>query len=515
MASSKSNQRWFTWRNFAIAFLLLLLIGYLSSRWAVHRWGPGLRQAAIEMLEDRFQSDVDLKDFDVSIWPVVRLHGTGLVLRHEGRTDVPPLFSIPEFWAEAPIRGIWSRPWHINRIRLRGMKITIPPKKDDKQPRMNWKKTKNFPAFVEVITCDDAVMVMQPKQADKPPHQYDIHRLLMRGVGLDRAADFTAKLTIDTPPGDIDTKGKFGPWNADEPGDIPLDATYTFADADLGKFNGIAGLLHSTGKYGGPLEELGVQGETTTPNFTITVAGHPMSLTTDYDATVDGTNGNTYLHPVNAQLRSTLIVANGMVVKTPDNKGREVLLDVVIDKGRIEDLLYLVVKAEKPLMTGSIRLNTKFDLNPGEGDIIERLKLNGKFGVGAAQFTNKDVREKLESLSRRGQGHPEDDDAGSSISDLKGNFALGGGVLSFQQLTFSVPGASVQLSGKYGLKTEELDFRGHLVLEAKLSQTQTGIKSFLLKPFDPFFRKGDKTSLPIKVTGTRDKPSFGLDLGGH
>ena len=48
---------------------------------------------------------------------------------------------------------------------------------------------------------------------------------------------------------------------------------------------------------------------------------------------------------------NTLIVANGMVVKTPDNKGREVLLDVVIDKGRIEDLLHLVVKADKPLMT--------------------------------------------------------------------------------------------------------------------------------------------------------------------
>jgi len=34
----------------------------------------------------------------------------------------------------------------------------------------------------------------------------------------------------------------------------------------------------------------------------------------------------------------------------------------------------------------------------------------------------------------------------------------------------------------------------------------------MLKPFDSFFRKGDVTQLPIKVTGTRDKPSFGLDL---
>ena len=49
-------------------------------------------------------------------------------------------------------------------------------------------------------------------------------------------------------------------------------------------------------------------------------------------------------------------------------------------------------------------------------------------------------------------------------------------------------------------------------MDAKLSQITTGVKSFLLKPFDPFFRKNGETVVPIKVTGTRDKPSFGLDL---
>jgi hypothetical protein len=513
MATRAIRRRFLNWRTLGAAVLLLLILAYIASRWLAHRWGPGLREAAIEMLEDRFHSDVDLKSFDVSVWPSVRIHGTGLVLRHEGRTDVPPLFSIEEFWADAPIRGMLKRPWRIRRIRLRGMTITIPPKKDDGQPRMNWKQTKNFPVFVERIDCNDAVMIMLPNKAGRPPHEYDIHSLVMLRVGLNQAADFTARLTIDTPPGDIDTGGKFGPWNADEPGDIPLAAKYTFDRADLGKFKGISGILSSTGEYSGALEELDVKGETRTPDFVVTVGGHPVSLSTDYEATVDGTNGNTYLHPVNAKFLNTLIVANGMVVKTPDNKGREILLDVVIDKGRIEDLLRLVVKADKPLMTGSVRLNTKFDLNPGDADIVERLKLNGRFGVGAAKFTNPEVREKLEGLSRRGQGHPGDEDAGSSISNLKGHFALGGGIITFQELTFSVPGASVQLAGTYGLKTEELDFHGKLLLQAKLSQTQTGIKSFMLKPFDPFFRKGDVTQLPIKVTGTRDKPSFGLDLG--
>jgi hypothetical protein len=119
MATRESKRKLFTWRNVLIALLVLFILAYIGSRWAVHRWGPGLRQSAIEMLQDRFQSDVDLKDFDVSIWPSVSVHGTGLVLRHEGRTDVPPLFTIEEFWAEAPIRGLLKRPWRINRIRLR------------------------------------------------------------------------------------------------------------------------------------------------------------------------------------------------------------------------------------------------------------------------------------------------------------------------------------------------------------------------------------------------------------
>ena len=59
---------------------------------------------------------------------------------------------------------------------------------------------------------------------------------------------------------------------------------------------------------------------------------------------------------------------------------------------------------------------------------------------------------------------------------------------------------------------EELDFHGKLRMQAKLSQTMTGVKSFMLKAFDPFFRKNGQTEVPIKITGQREHPSFGLDL---
>ena len=51
-------------------------------------------------------------------------------------------------------------------------------------------------------------------------------------------------------------------------------------------------------------------------------------------------------------------------------------------------------------------------------------------------------------------------------------------------------------------------------MNATVSQTQTGVKSVLLKPFDPLFRKGGAgTRLVIKVAGTQDQPKVGVDIG--
>jgi len=86
--------------------------------------------------------------------------------------------------------------------------------------------------------------------------------------------------------------------------------------------------------------------------------------------------------------------------------------------------------------------------------------------------------------------------------------------VDFSKLTFVVSGAKVLLDGTYNLNTEGLDFRGTLRLQAKLSQTMTGAKSLFLKMLDPLFKGKDAGAvLPIKITGTRTKPLFKLELG--
>ena len=119
-----------------------------------------------------------------------------------------------------------------------------------------------------------------------------------------------------------------------------LGADYEFNDADLDTIKGIGGILSSKGRFHGVLERIRVEGTTDTPDFRVDVAGQPVHLRTSFAAVVDGTNGNTWLEPVEATLLdSSRIVARGEVVRTEDVKGRKVYLQVTIDDARIEDIL--------------------------------------------------------------------------------------------------------------------------------------------------------------------------------
>ncbi|MGB6235639.1 MAG: AsmA-like C-terminal region-containing protein, partial [Candidatus Acidiferrales bacterium] len=244
---------------------------------------------------------------------------------------------------------------------------------------------------------------------------------------------------------------------------------------------------------------------------------HSVPLNTEFNAVVDGMNGNTILHTIDIQLLDSNLVAKGDVAKGTDQPGWAVALNVVGDAARIQDLLRVAVKSDKPLLTGVVALRTRFVIpsrRVRDTDIANRIDLLGTFGIVAARFTQNTIQEKINVLSHRGRGQPNDTDDGSAVSKLAGTFTLRHGVIRFSKLTFDVSGVAVLLNGTYNLDTEELNFRGTLKLEAKLSQTTTGVKSFLLKMIDPLFEKKKAgTVLPIKITGTREQPSFGLDMG--
>ena len=194
-------------------------------------------------------------------------------------------------------------------------------------------------------------------------------------------------------------------------------------------------------------------------------------------------------------------------------KGRRISVDVAIDDGRIEDLLKLGVKASKPLMTGRIRLRSKLLIPAGDQEVIDKLELAGRFSLDEARFSNVNIQQKINALSRRGKGDEASDDGPSVVSRLSGTFTLRAGTLTFTDLSFGVPGAVVQIAGTYDLKGEALDFRGNLLLDATLAETTSGWKAVVGRIAQPLFRRpGGGSKLPIRISGPREKPEFGLDV---
>jgi len=484
-----------------------------------------LRRRIVETLSTRLNSDVELGDLRLRVFPRLRAEGSKLIIRERGRTDVPPLISVDTFHVDADLIGLMRK--RVAHVQLDGLDIEIPPggKHDDDRDagdrdRAEGKEQKRSSELTSIekgvvidrLDADAARLVILRRKKDKPPKVWDIHTLTMREVGAGRAMPFKATLTNAVPPGEIETSGSFGPWLTDDEGATPLNGSFTFDHADLSVFKGISGILSSKGTFGGSLDRIDVKGETETPDFMIKVGGHPFALQTKYHSIVDGTNGDTRLERIDASFLNSSLVAKGTVVDEPGRvKGRPVYLDVQMDHARIEDVMRMAVPTPQPPMAGALKLTTKFFLPPGETDVSERLQLDGRFAIEKARFTSYDVQGKIMELSRRGRGQV-DAPKSDVTSNFGGRFKLGHGVLALPEMTFDVAGAKVQLAGGYGLKPETIDFKGMLLLDAKISETTTGFKSLLLKAVDPLFtRDGGGSAIPIKIEGSRKDPKFGLD----
>ncbi len=157
---------------------------------------------------------------------------------------------------------------------------------------------------------------------------------------------------------------------------------------------------------GGQLNRIVVDGETKTPKFQISSVQHLVQLNTTFHAIVDGTDGNTYLLPVDATLGRSHLVARGEVVRGAGGHGHAIHLKVTADHAWIQDLLAVAVKAEPPIMGGPVKLHVLFHLPPGKAAVLDRLHLKGGFAIANAKFSSRKIQTEADRLSLRAQGKP-------------------------------------------------------------------------------------------------------------
>src|ERR1700674_4778818 len=518
--NSHPTRKQATRSHWIVGISLLFIIAIAVVGILIFNARPILRARVVETLSARFQSKVELDAFDVSLVKGFQVSGEGLRLFGDGDPNnhepgVQPLIAVAEFRFRMGLRDFLRSPMRVKTVYVKGLRLNLPPREQRAQMKNIGPEGGKIRILVDSFVCDEAQLIINTLKPGKLPLEFEIKSLKMTSIGPDGPMHFDANLTNPKPVGNVLSSGSFGPWQADSPRDTPVSGTYSFNNADLGTIKGIGGILSSTGEYGGTLDNIVVDGKTDTPDFRVATAGRMVH--TEFHAIVDGTTGDTYLQPVKAKILDSWLVANGSVVRTTGPNGHRVVLHVVIENGKIEDLLKLAVRTDPPIMVGLVRLKTKFDLPPGEPDFPIRLRLAGNFQVSGAHFTNETIQGKVDALGMRSQGKPQlarDNIPDNVHSDLKGTFGLDNGLISFSQLEFRVPGTHVNLTGTYSLDGNQIDFHGKARLDAKLSHTVTGWKSILLKPADPFFSKnGAGTELPVKVTGMKSEPHFGSDFG--
>jgi hypothetical protein len=521
-------------RNWLILISLVIGVGALAGTAlvvAAHRFAnriePYIREQAILYLQRRFDSEVEVAALRISLPHFsqvklllnrgrgikARVEGEGVSLRHKGRHDVPPLFVMEKFTCDLDLGTLFDTPKTVPSVTIEGMKINIPPKGERPDFHNGEDSGPDTGVIIQEVLITDSSLSILPKEKNKVPLRFDLHRVRLESAGKNVAMDYEAEITNAKPPGEIRSNGKFGPWAADEPGDTPLAGNYEFNQADLGVFDGIAGILDSTGQFEGRLNAIEVQGRASVPDFRLKISGNRVPLTTRFQVLVDGTNGNTILKPVNGTLGKTNFTTSGGVVKHEKEDHRGISLDVDMPKGNLKDLLTLAMKGPS-FMEGQIFLKTKINIPPLTGKVKDKLILDGRFDISNGKFLQSKIQDQIDTLSRRGQGQPKNEAIDEVVSGMGGSFHLEDKVITFSALSFAVPGAGVDLTGNYDLDKEVLEFHGALKLDAKVSQTMTGWKRWALKPVDPFFSKnGAGTFLRIKVDGTAKEPKFGLDRG--
>lgn len=528
------------------ALLLALIVLGVAISIALHQAEPMMRSAIVSRLEEHFHARVELDSFHMSlvdglwaegkglrIWPPAQVGGVQVPGSNAAGKPGPPnrpIIQIAEFRFHAPLRYKLGEPVKISVVELKGLDVDVPPKTHftHKAPAKGAQEhgTPLLRFDVESISCDGAHLTLETDKPGKLPLEFDISHIKLNGTIAGGSMQFAAKLTNPRPQGTIETIGKMGSWDVDDPGETPLNGSYRFEHADLGDFKGIAGILSSTGNYAGVLRDLTVDGETDTPDFRLTDFGAAVPLHTAFHAQVDGTNGDTLLDPVKATLGQSHFTAEGKVVRVPPGTagngvalpgGHMIALIVTVNGGRMEDFLRLTSKNGTPLLTGTLALKTTLEIPPGDAPVDEKLKLNGHFTLEDAQFTDAKIQNEVRELSLRGQGRPREAKSGEGAnvrSAMQSDFTMADAVIALPDLTYTVPGAEIDLKGTYDVQQGLLDFEGRAKMQATVSQMVGGWKGELLKPADSFFRKdGAGTEVPIHVNGTRENPKFGVDLG--
>src|SRR5208337_2723555 len=255
----RSKSRMLLWSSLAlVVFAVLGAIVLLTVPAPVEAW---LQGRIVVALREHYQRNVQLQNLHVSLIP--NFHATADNFTVPSRPGLPPFLSAKHLTVEGNLLGLLLRsPVHLSWLKLDGFEIHVPPKNGGASGGKPRRHTRLANFVIDKVEANGTKLYVLRKDPAREPMEWDIGKLSLISAGVGQPMKFTAGLTNPAPPGIIQTSGRFGPWNLDEPSATRVGGHYTFQHADLSIFNGISGILSSIGDYDGMLHSIVVDGTT-------------------------------------------------------------------------------------------------------------------------------------------------------------------------------------------------------------------------------------------------------------
>jgi hypothetical protein len=152
----------------------------------LHRAEPILKGRVIETLSTRFDSQVEMAEFHVSVLKGLEVSGDGL--RIYPPDDVMaagaknPLIELGHFSFHADVRGLFLKPMHVGTVHVSRMAIHIPPREVRTQVPKTDRRIGKIKIVVDEIVCDDSKLVIETAKPDKDPKEFDLKHIAVQRV---------------------------------------------------------------------------------------------------------------------------------------------------------------------------------------------------------------------------------------------------------------------------------------------------------------------------------------------
>jgi hypothetical protein len=467
------------------------------------------------LLEQVFQSRVDVKSYHRTYFPHPGFVADGVTFYRHGDTHIPPLATVEKM----TVAGQWLRlifhPHTLYQIRLDGLHVQIPPPGT---------KARGMDLDNGVISTSDSKLrilsilgdgtVLDFLRHDGAPLRFVFTKLAVHNVEDKHPLDFAARVVTSEPKGTVVATGVLGPFRTNSYGTTPMSGSYSLTDADLNGLDGMWGHAEAGGRFGGRFSAMEVKGGAAIPDFRVG-SGHTVPMDAEYHVTVSGINGDVEIANAMVKTGTSTITASGSVAGSP----KTVAVTVATKDSEVSDLLK-IVEESPPQVEGRVNFSAAVEFGEEPGQFLKKLNLKGEVSLEKMRLVKAETQEKVDAFSARVRKDPPGDAAGKATGDppeitiaARTQTRFEHGVAYFPDIQASMPGAEAHLHGTFNLLDTRIHLTGQVALERGISHAATGWKALLLKPVNPFFRKKDAGAVvPVAITGKAQNPKIGQDV---